>query len=267
MQNTTSLTNPTETESKFAQTLFNALQTQTKLDEQKYKDLVTDDNSGYRVQYALTQLKEEPVAGYKVSLTSKQTQDMFDADSPLYGAEVKHQWLKSPASVALSELMEPLVEVELVFTAKNDLLAEDSVEDLLRKTTVAPALELPDARFNDWFPSLSKLMVMSDNAVAGRVVFGNEVDSSNFKVDDLSRVKAELKLNGKSLAAGDSSEVLGNPLNSLQWLVKKLASQGLTLRTGQRVSSGTFVLPPHLQAGHYTCHFTSGLGDVDLQVK
>lgn len=62
---------------------------------------------------------------------------------------------------------------------------------------------------------------MSDNAVAGRVVFGDEVDSTNFNVDDLSRVKAELKLNDKSLAAGESSEVLGNPLNSLQWLVKK----------------------------------------------
>lgn len=267
MQNTTNLTDLTKTESKFAQTLFDALQTQTKLDESKYKDLVKDDDSGYRVQYALTQLKHEPVGGYKVSLTSKQTQDMFDADSPLYGAEVKHQWLKSPANVKLSDLMEPLVEVELVFTATSDLSPEDSVEDLRQKTTVAPALELPDARFSDWFPALSKLMVMSDNAVAGRVVFGDEVDSNKFTVDDFSRVKAELKLDGNSLAKGDSSEVLGNPLNSLQWLVKKLASQGLTLTAGQRVSSGTFVLPPHLQAGHYTCHFTSGLGDVDLQVK
>ncbi|BAP85891.1 2-keto-4-pentenoate hydratase [Paucilactobacillus hokkaidonensis JCM 18461] len=267
MQNTTSLTDLTETEGKFAQTLLTALQTQTKLDESKYKDLVTDDDSGYRVQYALTQLKKEAVGGYKVSLTSKQTQDMFDADAPLYGAEVKHQWLKSPTTVNMSDLMEPLVEVELVFTAKSDLSPEDSLEDLLNKTTVAPALELPDSRFENWFPALSKLMVMSDNAVAGRVVFGDEVDSTNFNVDDLSRVKAELKLNDKSLAAGESSEVLGNPLNSLQWLVKKLASQGLTLSAGQHVSSGTFVLPPHLEAGHYTCHFTSGLGDVDLQVK
>lgn len=58
---------------------------------------------------------------------------MFDADAPLYGAEVKHQWLKSPTTVNMSDLMEPLVEVELVFTAKSDLSPEDSLEDLLNK--------------------------------------------------------------------------------------------------------------------------------------
>ncbi len=63
MQNTTSLTDLTETEGKFAQTLLTALQTQTKLDESKYKDLVTDDDSGYRVQYALTQLKKRSCWG------------------------------------------------------------------------------------------------------------------------------------------------------------------------------------------------------------
>lgn len=267
MTTQTDLTKATPTETKFAQTLFNALTTQNKLTEEDYRDLVQDDDTAYRVQYALTKLKNEPVGGYKVSLTSKQTQDMFDADAPLYGAEVASQWLQSPVTVKLTDLMEPLVEVELVFRANEDLDPNDSLERLLAKTTVAAALELPDARFKNWFPALSKHMVMSDNAVAGRVVYGQELDTSNFTVDDLARVQAELKLNGESVASGDSSEVLGNPLNSLQWLVKKLDIQGQTLKKGQRVSSGTFVLPPHLQKGHYTCHFTSGLGDVDLTVQ
>lgn len=267
MQNTKSVTEATQEETEFAKTLFNALQTQTKLDESKYKDLVKDDDAAYRVQYALTQFKNEPVEGYKVSLTSKQTQDMFDSDSPLYGREMASQWLKSPANVKMSDLMEPLVEVELVFTAKEDLLPSDSLDDLRRKTTVAPALELPDARFEDWFPALSKYMVMSDSAVAGRVVFGEEQDTENYTVDDLTRVEAELKLDGKSLAKGASSEVLGNPLNSLQWLVAKLDEQGLAFKKGQRVSSGTFVLPPHLEPGEYTCYFTSGFGNVKVTVK
>lgn len=263
----TDLTKATQTETDFAHTLFQALQTQTKLDESKYKDLVQDDDAAYRVQYALTQLKKEPVAGYKVSLTSKQTQDMFDSDSPLYGAEVSHQWLTSPATLPLSDMMEPLVEVELVFTAQADLNPDDTVEQLLAKTTVAAALEVPDARFNDWFPALTKHMVMADNAVAGRVVFGKELSTDNMTVDELAHVSAELTLDGTKLVAGDSSEVLGNPLNSLQWLVQKLASQGLTFTKGQRVSSGTFVLPPHLTKGHYVCHFSGQFGDVELTVN
>lgn len=264
---TNTLGNLTEKENRFAQTLFDALQSQHKLTESNYANNVTDDDSAYRVQYKLTQLKNENVGGYKVSLTSKQTQDMFDADSPLYGAEVDHQWLKSPAQFHLSDLMEPLVEVELVFTATVDLSPNDSTNDLLRKTTVAPALEVPDARFLNWFPSLSKHMVMADNAVAGRVVYGEQKDTSNMSVDSLSNVQAELKLDGTSLAKGDSSEVLGNPLKSLQWLVKKLDSQRLKLKAGQHVSSGTFILPPHLEKGHYTCDFSNGFGSVDLTVE
>lgn len=266
MTTQTTLSNATDQEQQFAKTLFNALTKQEKLTESDYKNLLTDDDSAYRVQYALTQLKNESVAGYKVSLTSKQTQDMFDSDSPLYGAEVKHQWLKSPAKLPLSDLMEPLVEVELVFTAQEDLLATDSVEELLKKTTVAAALEVPDARFKDWFPALSKHMVMADNAVAGRVVFGKELSTEAMKPSDLDHVSAQLTLNGKTLVAGESSDVLGNPLNSLQWLVKKLDSQGLQLAAGQRVSSGTFVLPPHLEKGHYLCEFSDGFGNVDLTV-
>jgi 2-oxo-hept-3-ene-1,7-dioate hydratase len=263
----TNLTLATPEETQFANTLFQALQTQTKLDESKYQTLLQDDDAAYRVQYALTQLKQEPVRGYKVSLTSKQTQDMFDSDSPLYGAEVDHQWLSSPAQLPLSDMMEPLVEVELVFTAQEDLSATDSVDELLKKTTVAAALEVPDARFKNWFPALSKHMVMADNAVAGRVVFGKELATNTMKAADLSQVKAELTLDNQPLVAGDSSEVLGNPLNSLQWLVKKLESQGQKLKKGQRVSSGTFVLPPHLTKGHYLCHFSGDFGDVSLDVK
>ncbi|MFZ2353020.1 2-keto-4-pentenoate hydratase [Paucilactobacillus nenjiangensis] len=263
----TNLTDVTAQEAKVAETLFNALETQTKLVEADVKDLVTTDESAYRVQHALTELKKEKVGGYKVSLTSKQTQDMFDSDSPLYGVEVEHQWLTSPATVKLTDLMEPLIEVELVFTANEDLSANDSLETLLRKTSVSPAVELPDARFVDWFPSLSKHMVMADSAVSGRVVYGTPHDTSTMAVQDLEKVEATLKLDGKELASGASTEVLGNPLNSLSWLVKKLDSQGLKLTAGQRVSSGTFVLPPHLEAGHYTCDFTNGFGSVDLHVQ
>uniref|UniRef100_UPI0036F265FE hypothetical protein n=1 Tax=Lactiplantibacillus pentosus TaxID=1589 RepID=UPI0036F265FE len=52
----------------------------------------------------------------------------------------------------------------------------------------------------------------------------------------------------------------------MQWLVGKLAAQGKTLTAGQRVSSGTFVLPPHLTTGHWQADFDCGLGQVALDV-
>lgn len=263
------MTSLNEKQLSFAQALFDAYTSGTPLKESDWQGVVTDDDTAYAVQNQVMKLKGVPVGGYKVSLTSKKTQEMFNADSPLYGAQVDSHFLPSPATVSLADQMEPLVEVELAFRAKEDLSANDSLVDLLRKTTVAGALEVPDSRFKDWFPSLGKYNVMSDCAVGGLVVYGKELPADKVfnDVAEAAEVKAQLFLNGKKLDEGQSSEVLGNPLNSLQWLVQKLASQGKKFKQGQLVSSGTFVLPPALKKGQWLVKFDHGLGDVKLNVQ
>src|SRR5699024_1232527 len=94
---------------EFAKTRFTAYYTNTQLKEDDWKDVVTDDDTAYAVQDEVMKLKGKETAGYKVSLTSKQTQDMFDADSPLYGQQVAERFLQSPADVDLSTLNEPLL--------------------------------------------------------------------------------------------------------------------------------------------------------------
>ena len=258
-----------EQQTKFAQALFDAYTSGNPLHEADWDDTVTDDNTAYAIQDQVMKLKGVPVGGYKVSLTSKQTQQMFDADSPLYGQQVDSHFLPSPATVKLADQMEPLVEVELAFRATEDLRPDDRLDDLMHKTTVAGALEVPDSRFADWFPDLSKYNVMTDCAVGGLVVYGQEHPTASlFKnVDELATVNAQLFLGDRKLDEGVSREVLDNPLYSLQWLVKKLASQGKVFRQGQLVSSGTFVLPPKLVQGHWLVRFDHGLGNVELTVQ
>lgn len=254
---------------EFAKALFKAYDTNTPLEESDWKEVVTDDDTAYAVQDEVVKLKGKPTAGYKVSLTSKETQDMFDADSPLYGQQVEECFLKSPADVDLEKLNEPLLEVELAFRAKEDLKPTDSLEDLFHKVTVAGDLELPDARFANWFPELGKYNVMSDCAVGGLVVYGEERDADKAfeSVDDAANVHAVLYKDGEMLKEGVSSEVLGNPFKSLQWLVQKLADQGKTFTKGQMVSSGTFVLPPKLTAGKWEVKFDKGFGNVVVNAK
>ncbi|UQS86001.1 2-keto-4-pentenoate hydratase (plasmid) [Nicoliella spurrieriana] len=257
-----------DTEEKLAQALYHAYMNREALKMDDWTNLMNDEEASYRVQRRLMELKAQPLGGYKVSLTSKQTQDMFDSTEPLYGAQVQDHFVKSPATLSLSsDLMDPLAEVELVFKAKEDLSVNDSLEDLARKTTVASGVEVPDSRFSDWFPSLSKYLVMSDAAVGGYVVYGEERDTSEFSLKDLENVHTKLYHNGKEEVDGVSSEVLGNPLNSLQWLVKKLHEQGQSFKAGQRVSSGTFLLPPRLTEGDWTAKFDNGFSDVTVNVK
>lgn len=123
-------------------------------------------------------LKNESLGGYKVSLTSQETQKMFDSDEPLYGAQVASHFVKSGKRLRMKQdLMAPLAEVELVFRVKSDLSSSDSLAELAAKTTVAPGVEVPDSRFAGWFPSLSKYLVMSDSAIGGYVVYGKELET------------------------------------------------------------------------------------------
>ncbi|MFT8726602.1 MAG: 2-keto-4-pentenoate hydratase [Liquorilactobacillus ghanensis] len=267
-QTQTATTKLTANEEKFAQALYQAYTTQKPLTEKDWQATVTDDAAAYNVQARLTELKNETVGGYKVSLTSEQTQKMFASDSPLYGAQVKSHFLASPVKRSLKTLMEPLVEVELEFRAKEDLHSNDSLDDLMKKTTVAAGMEIPDSRFSNWFPKLSKYMVMSDAAVGGLVLYGKEFATNDvFKdVAAAATVKCQLFHNDKKVTEGLSSEVLGNPLKSLHWLVAKLAEQGKVFKAGQMVSSGTFVLPPKLTVGKWSARFDHGLGNVDFEV-
>ncbi|MBB1079608.1 2-keto-4-pentenoate hydratase [Limosilactobacillus sp. STM2_1] len=263
------MTKLTAKQEEFAKALFKAYDTNTPLNEEDWQGVVKDDDTAYAVQDEVVKLKGKPTAGYKVSLTSKETQDMFDADSPLYGQQVAERFLQAPADVELKDLNEPLLEVELAFRAKEDLKPTDSLDDLFHKVTVAGDLELPDARFVDWFPDLGKYNVMSDCAVGGLVVYGEERDADQAfdRVDDAANVHAVLYKDGEKLKEGVSSEVLGNPFKSLQWLVQKLADQGKTFKKGQMVSSGTFVLPPKLTAGKWEVKFDNGFGDVVVNAR
>ncbi|MDN2452379.1 2-keto-4-pentenoate hydratase [Lactobacillus sp. UCMA15818] len=258
----------TETEETLASTLYQAYTTNKPLDVTDWSTKVSDEESAYRVQNRLMELKNETVGGYKISLTSEETQKMFNSNSPLYGAQVESRFLHSPASFALNNMLEPLVEVELAFRVDKDLNVEDDLEQLMQKTSVAGALEVPDCRFKDWFPSLEKNLVVSDAAVGGLVVVGDLFPTTVVfeSVKAVAAVHCNLKFNNESLKKGTSSEVLGNPLKSLQWLVVKLQQHGKQLTAGQYVSTGTFVLPPKLQEGTWSAHFNNGLGDVKLNV-
>lgn len=172
-----------------ANQLFNALTFKDPLEMADLEGKVTDYETAYHVQDAFVALRQEEVQGYKVSLTSEETQRMFDSDDPFYGQETVTQFVQGPLTLSLSDLLEPLIEIELVFRAKEDLSVDDTPEDLLEKLTIAPGIEVPDARFKNWFPKLNKYLVVSDCAVGGRVVYGQEQDvKGNFTVEDLANI-------------------------------------------------------------------------------
>lgn len=223
-------------------------------------------NRAYSVQHAVTVKKtsngEEELKGYKISLTSKETQQLFQSETPLFGALTTSAL--SNGIIDLTSMSSPLIEIELIFIAKEDLSAADDVQALLEKTQVAPGIEVPDSRFDDWFPKISLGQVIADSAVAGKIIAGAPLD--NITYAQLEKLPGKLTLNGVEIAAGHSSEVLDHPVHALKWLVNELAEHGLTVKKGMSISSGTFILPKTLERGLYEASYGE-LGSVTLTVR
>ncbi|MCO7124736.1 hypothetical protein NIE88_02965 [Sporolactobacillus shoreicorticis] len=94
-------------------------------------------------------------------------------------------------------------------------------------------------------------LVISDSAVCSRIVIVVGKAAPRPSIEALSDMKSTVTLNGKSLTSGISSEVLGNPLHSLKWLVQRLAQEGKKVTKSTTVSTGTFCLPKKLEKDIY----------------
>lgn len=221
-----------------------------------------DVTTAYKVQDEVLALKAqdgEKLAGYKISLTSKETQDLFDSDSPLYGG-MTNVTVKN--KVSLKDYNSPLLEMEVAFLVDEPVLPTDSVEDVFKKCRVAPCIEVPDGRYEDWFPKTTLYEVIADGAVNGAVDYGTARKATYADIDN---IKATLTFNGEFVKEGPSTEVLGHPANAVLWLARELEKHGKQIEAGQFISSGTFVLPETLQKGHYKADFEN-LGSVELEV-
>jgi 2-keto-4-pentenoate hydratase len=83
---------------------------------------------------------------------------------------------------------------------------------------------------------------------------------------ELDRVEARVQLNGKEVATGLGSAVLGHPLNSIKWLAEKLGQYGRALRPNDIVMTGSFVRQFPLRAGDVAVAEFSGIGRVEVRI-
>lgn len=106
-----------------------------------------DEETAYRVQDAFVkqrcELEEANVGGYKISMTSEDTQAIAGTHEPAYGTLLTTDIEKSTASVSLSRLFSPLIEPEIMFVLTDDLTPGANEEEILRKSKLAAGIEVP----------------------------------------------------------------------------------------------------------------------------
>jgi 2-keto-4-pentenoate hydratase len=222
--------------------------------------------SFYEVQHEFIQRKiedtHEGIKGYKISLTNKGLQEIFHTDSPIYGTLMDSTVVDDV--IHKKELFDPLLETEIMFIITEDISPFATVSEIIEKSLIAPGLEIPDSRINDWFPKLSIGELIMDNAVTGKIVVGDPI-KLNTEIN-LENISMTLYHNDEKVVSGKSNFVLDNPLNAVEWLNNKLSTQGNALRKGMIISSGTFISPIPLALGTYRAVYDH-FGEVKLNVK
>ena len=227
---------------------------------------------GYAIQAQLQTHSVAALFGWKIAATSKVGQLHIGVDGPLAGRLLAEGVGEDGGELALGANHMRVAEPEFAFRMARDLPARktsykmDEVLDAVG--TLHPAIEVPDSRF-DVFAKVGAAQLIADNACAHQFILG-PATTADWRGIDLSEHVAMAEITGKSSQGklsqeGIGSNVLGDPRIALTWLVNQLSGQGLTLKAGEVVTTGTCATPLPIGPGDAMVADFGELGRVSVR--
>ena len=220
-------------------------------------------DEAYRIQLALIDRRVaagERHIGWKVGFTANAIREQFKYHEPLFACILELQ--PTGHVFAAAELIEPGFETELCVRLGRGLEGQVTLDQVRAAVdAIHPSFEIIETR-GDQMSQME--LTVADNGQQRSVVIGAPVPSAPNL--DLARVAARVALNGREVATGLGSAVLGNPLNAIQWLSGKISEYGRSLRPGDIVMTGSFVRQFPLHPGDVAVAEFSGFGRVEVGV-
>jgi 2-keto-4-pentenoate hydratase len=217
-------------------------------------------DEAYRIQLGMIARRcasGERQIGWKVGLTAEPIQQQFGFHEPVFGCILDSQ--KSGHVFRRDELIRPGFEPELCLRVSQPLTGEISLADARRAIDVVyPSLEIIETR-GDFTKQIA--VAMADNAQQKTVILGNPMPLGGLALND---VAATIQINGKTVATGGGDAVLGNPLNSVIWLARKLTQFGRSIQAGDLIMSGSFTRQFPIEPGDRVHADFVGIGDVQV---
>ncbi len=211
-------------------------------------------SEGYAVQRALFDACGESPLGWKIAATSQAGQQHIGVSGPLAGRLMQSRCLSETQAVSLSRNAMAVAEAEFAFRIGRDVtrasatpLDVKAVMDCVQALHVA--IEIPNSRFMD-FAKAGEAQLIADFACACFVVLGQEV-TQDWRSVDLAKHQVSVVQNGTHVAQGVGSNVLGDPRIALAWLANELLDQGMHLKAGEIVMTGTCVVPVPVKIGDH----------------
>ena len=208
--------------------------------------------------------------GYKIACTNVTAQQQLHVDAPFFGRLLSaffHEGTGGkPASVDAGQFFMRVVEAEFAFEMARDLppsatpRSREEIADAVKG--VIPGIEIVDSRFDEW-TTIGAPSLIADNACNAAWVKGSLL--TDWRGIDLAKQAVTVTVNGKLLCEGNGSNVLGHPLNALEWLVNNLSARGLGLKAGQFITTGVTTEVYMAERGDRIKAGFGPVGSVDLE--
>jgi 2-keto-4-pentenoate hydratase len=196
--------------------------------------------------------------GHKIACTNVTAQQQLSVDGPFRGRLLSHFCYDSPAHLDTNDFFMRVIEAEFGFRMARDLTpaphTRDEIADAIEG--VIPAIEIVDSRFDDW-TTIGAASLTADNACNAAWVKGALL--TKWREIDLAAQLVRVIVNGRVEREGSGANVLGHPLNAMEWLVNSLAAGGLGLKAGEYVTTGVTTVVYMAERGD---HITADFGPV-----
>ena len=225
---------------ELSQALMNAQETATPITNvvDQYPDItIAEAYAVHKTTFDTRISNGDTVIGRKIGLSSKATQEMFNADSPVYGNLFASMLVLEGEPISISSLCKPMLEGETAFVLKKDLKGPGATPASVMASIagVMPAFEIADTRGVEKPKAAQDLI--ADSCGACKVILGGQftpIDGIDFR-----QIGVVVEKDGEVIATAATAAVLGNPIHSVVNLVNKLAEFDIGLSAGEFVIPGT----------------------------
>jgi 2-oxo-3-hexenedioate decarboxylase len=204
----------------------------------------------------------EKIVGLKLGFTSKAKMIQMGVDDMIWGRLTDQMTIEEGASIDLSGYVHPRIEPEVAFLIDKPLRGDVTLDEALAAVeSVAPAMELIDSRYEAFKFNLAD--VVADNCSSSGYVIGAWQEPGA----DLTDLRMQLDFDGKTVQAGSSAAILGNPLESLVNAARLADSAGFGLEPGWIVLAGAATAAEAMRPGTHVRAVVEQLGTVELSVN
>jgi len=201
-------------------------------------DIVSDVNLCEQIKtFAESKLEWEPI-GFKVGATNKKIMKILNAKEPFFSYIFKEQTIKNNKKFKLIPNHLGL-ELEIAYKINKKIFNKN----IIRKKQLKPYILAMAPAFE--FVGFRQKINKPDKVGRAIIDFGLNVSflkSSSKKIKNYFSFSSKtqiVNLKNNKIYMGHTKNVLGNPINSLFWLINKLKEKNISLKKNFWVSTGS----------------------------